>query len=343
MGNDTLILFDEAMVLHDMGAGHPERPERLRAVVDRLRDEHPLPGTRWEKPRLAPRAALERVHDLSYLDRLDGLRGYAARLDPDTSTSPGSIEAMYLAAGAAIDAVTAVVRGDASNALALVRPPGHHAEAGRARGFCLVNNVAVAAEYARAELGCERVLIVDWDVHHGNGTQHSFEDRADVLYFSTHRFPFFPGTGWLEEIGTGDGLGYTVNVPLPAFLGDPELGTAFREILVPVADGFRPDLVLVSAGFDAHRDDPLGGMQVSEEGFAALCGVVQDIATRHAGGRLALLLEGGYGLEGLAASVHACTQVLTGATPPPTAAATDPRFGELLAAIRDALAGRWSF
>ena len=340
---ETLILFDEAMESHDPGRWHPERPERLRAIVDLLRGDGRLTGVRWERPTPATRDAIERVHTTPYVERLESCRGRSVALDPDTHTSPRSIEAMYLAAGAAVGAVTAVVEGSARNALALVRPPGHHAEASRAMGFCLVNNVAVAAEHARAALGCERVLVVDWDVHHGNGTQHSFEDRADVLYFSTHRYPFYPGTGRMEEIGNGEGRGYTVNVPLPAGMGDEEYAAAFRELLLPVAEAYRPDLVLVSAGFDAHHGDPLGGMGVTSQGFAALCGLVADIAARHAGGRVVLLLEGGYGLEGLARSVRACARVLAGAAPPRITAAVDSRVAAHLGKTAENLSPSWRF
>jgi acetoin utilization deacetylase AcuC-like enzyme len=180
-------------------------------------------------------------------------------------------------------------------------------------GFCLFNNVAIAAAEARAVLGCERVLIVDWDVHHGNGTQQAFFDRRDVLFFSIHQVPLYPGTGWLDEVGEGAGLGHTVNVPLPPGCGDAEYEAALQELLRPIADAYRPDLVLVSAGFDAHRDDPLANMEVSDRGFAAMTQVVRDIATRHAGGRLVLVLEGGYDLDSLGRNVRQTVDMLTGA------------------------------
>jgi acetoin utilization deacetylase AcuC-like enzyme len=225
-------------------------------------------------------------------------------------------------------------------AFALVRPPGHHAEAGQGMGFCLFNNVAIAAEHAIAERGCERVLIVDWDVHHGNGTQHSFDDREDVLFFSVHRHPFFPGTGTLRAVGRGAGEGRNLNVPLHRPMGDAEYVALFDELLVPVAEEFDPDLILVSAGFDAHANDPLGGMDVTEEGFAALCGTVRDIAGRCCDGRVALTLEGGYDLDGLARSVHACTEVLCGATPPGGFGAPDRAAVEVLSEVQ-ALHRRW--
>jgi acetoin utilization deacetylase AcuC-like enzyme len=236
--------------------------------------------------------------------------------DPDTWASPGSVEAAYLAAGAALDAVTEVVSGHYRHAWALVRPPGHHAEADVAMGFCLFNNVAIAAAHARAELGKKRVLVVDWDVHHGNGTQHSFYERDDVLYFSVHRYPFFPGTGAVGESGQGAGEGYTINVPLSMGLGDAEFVAACQELLVPVADAFQPDLVLVSAGFDGHVDDPLGGMMVTDDGYAAMAAIVRGIAQRHAQGQVVLLLEGGYDLGALGRCARRCVDVFNGAAAP---------------------------
>jgi acetoin utilization deacetylase AcuC-like enzyme len=330
MADETLLVTDKLFVEHDPGPGHPEQPDRLRTILARL-EERPVAGTRFAAPQAAARAAVERIHDPRYVAQVASLRGKAAMLDPDTSTSEHSVDAAFLAAGAAIDAVTAVVQGTAKRAFALVRPPGHHAEPGAAMGFCFFNNVAIAAAHARATLGIDRVLIVDWDVHHGNGTQHAFESRRDVLVFDTHRHPFYPGTGALGEAGRGEGEGFTVNVPLPAALGDGDYAAIFRELLVPVAAAFRPQLVLVSAGFDPHVDDPLGDMVVTDDGFAAMCGIVRDVADAHAGGRMAMVLEGGYDLDGLARSVHGCIEVLAGATPP--AASTRVRGG---AALREA-------
>jgi acetoin utilization deacetylase AcuC-like enzyme len=313
---DVLLLSDEAMLGHDPGPGHPERPERLQAILADLRRE-PIAGTRWAAPNPAPREALERVHTPAYVADLLRLRGRSADLDPDTTVSPGSIDAALLAAGAAIDAVDALMTGAASSAFALVRPPGHHAEPARAMGFCLFNNIAVAAAHAKARHGCRRILIVDWDVHHGNGTQAAFYADPSVLYFSTHQSPFYPGTGGPEEIGEGEGKGFTINVPLPAGLGDGDYVAVFSLVLGPIAGSFAPDLVLVSAGVDAHRADPLGEMRLTEAGFAHLCGGVLKIAQHHAGGRVALILEGGYDLRALPACVRACANVLAGARTEP--------------------------
>lgn len=304
-----LIVHSERMVEHDPGPSHPESPERLRRAADALRD---LPGARWHEPREARDVELERVHHRAYVARLRELRGRALTLDPDTHASSGSIDAAYLAAGAAIEATEHVFRGGDATAIALVRPPGHHAEADAAMGFCFFNNVAVAAAHARATLGCDRVLVLDWDVHHGNGTQHIFEERRDVLFVSLHQHPLYPGTGALHEIGRGDGRGYTVNVPFPGGLGDADYLLALDALLVPLADAFRPELVLVSAGFDAHDADPLAGMALSEAGYAAMARVVKGIAERHASGRTVLVLEGGYDLDAMPRSLRAAAEGLGG-------------------------------
>ncbi len=340
MADDVLLLYDEAMLRHDPGQAHPEQPARLGAVHHAL-TENPVPGARWGVPKPATRESIERIHSAAHIDRVESVRGQTAALDVDTVVSPGSVEAAYLGVGAAIDAVTAVVNGDAQRAFALVRPPGHHAEHDRAMGFCLFNNIAIAAAHARDRLGCERILIVDWDVHHGNGTQQAFYGDPNVLFFSTHQHPLYPGTGASDEVGAADGTGYTVNVPLPPGFGDAEYTAIFQQILVSIADSFAPDLVLVSAGFDAHRDDPIGSMEVTDAGFAFLCAMVRDIADRHANGRLALILEGGYNAPALARSVRACIEVLAGSTPQQPDGEGDARANEILNLIRAVHASAW--
>jgi acetoin utilization deacetylase AcuC-like enzyme len=327
------MLFDRAMIGHDPGPGHPERPERLRAV-EAILNALDAPAFDFESPGEADRSVLTRVHAEAHVDRMLALRDDEARLDPDTVVSAGSIRAALLAAGAAVAGVDAICEGETETAFGLVRPPGHHAEADRAMGFCLFNNIAIAAAHARAVHGIERVLVVDWDVHHGNGTQAMFYGDPGVLFFSTHQFPFYPGTGALREVGAGAGIGHTVNVPLPPGTRDGDYAKVFGEILRPIADAYAPQLVLVSAGFDAHADDPLGGMEVTEDGFAMMCEAVRSIADAHAGGKLMLLLEGGYDLEGLARSVLACALVLARHTAPPVGMSTT-RGGD--AALRAAI------
>jgi len=339
-----LIFTDERMMLHDPGADHPEQPARLRAAVAALRNTG-LP-LRWHAPAPAPVEAILALHDRAYVDRILGLRGRSAQLDPDTALSPGSIDAALLAAGAAIDAVKAVCTPGAETtaAVALVRPPGHHAERGCAMGFCLFDNIAIAADHAIRSLGLERVLIVDWDVHHGNATQHLFEERNDVLFVSLHQFPFWPGTGGPGEIGIGPGEHFTLNIPLPEGCGDAEYVHCFRALVEPVARQFMPQLVLISAGFDAHRRDPLAGMRVTEAGFSAMCASMRGIADRCADGKIALVLEGGYDLEALGASVAACARVLTADVPAvPDIGTPHPAIDELVGRLRALHAPRWRF
>lgn len=294
---------------------YPEHPGRLTAILELL-ERSPVPGVRFETGAQATHEQLCRVHTMGYLESLYRLRGQKAWLDVDTTAiSPGSIEAAEVAAGTAVAAVEAVMSGRAESAFALVRPPGHHAESVRARGFCLFNNVAVAAAHARAALGCSRIMIVDWDAHHGNGTQEIFWADPSVLFFDIHRAaPFFPGSGNLEDVGGGLGEGTTVNVPLPAGAGDTAYIKAFREILVPAAEWFQPDLILVSAGFDPHWNDL--ALSVSYEGFGAMTGIVQDLARRHCDGRLVFVLEGGYNLTSLSQGVRSVLDVLAGSEPP---------------------------
>jgi acetoin utilization deacetylase AcuC-like enzyme len=271
----------------------------------------PPAGVVRETPRPATEAEIEAVHTRAYRASLQGLAGRRARLDPDTAMSEGSWDAACLAAGAAVGAVEAVWSGRAQNAFALVRPPGHHAEQARAMGFCLLNNAAIAADAAR-RAGAARVLILDWDVHHGNGTQNIFAARPDVLYTSVHQYPFYPGTGAHDEVGAGAGKGFTVNCGLPGGQDDADYGVVFHDLLLPAARAFAPDLVIVSAGFDPHERDPLADMQVTDRGFAAMCSAVAELADGACAGRLVLLLEGGYDLEALATSVRACLEVLGG-------------------------------
>ncbi|WP_197911907.1 histone deacetylase family protein [Kineobactrum salinum] len=295
---------------------YPEHPGRVTAIRSLL-EQSPLPGLSWRSGRAATQEELAQVHTAHYLSDIFRLRGQNAWLDVDTTAvSPGSVEAAEVAAGCALEAVDAVMEGATETAFAVVRPPGHHAEPVRARGFCLFNNVAVAATHAQTEWGCQRVMIVDWDAHHGNGTQDIFWADPDVLFIDLHRAaPFYPGSGTLEEVGAGIGEGSTVNIPMPDGAGDLAYLKAFNDIIVPAADWFSPDLILVSAGFDPHRFDL--ALDVSYQGFGAMTGVLRQLARRHCQGRLVFVLEGGYNLESLANGVHAVLQVLTGGEVPP--------------------------
>jgi acetoin utilization deacetylase AcuC-like enzyme len=317
-GRVVAVVEDARFHEHRGPAGHPERPERLVAVGEAL-DAHRSALTSLPA-RAAHDGELRLIHEASHLALVAEAAAHApSRIDADTYACAASDAVARLAAGAAIDLVRAVASGRAHAGIAAVRPPGHHAEAARPMGFCLYNNIALAARAAQRELGVGRVLIVDWDVHHGNGTQHSFEDDPSVLYFSTHQFPHYPGTGAWHEIGTGRGEGTTVNVPMPAACGDEEYLAVFARVLAPVARGFAPELVLVSAGFDAHRDDPLASMELSASGYYGMAAWVRALADEICGGRVACVLEGGYSASGLREGVDA----LTAALESPTVAAPD--------------------
>ena len=309
-----LVVRDPVFREHASPRAHPECPERLEAI------DRALAPLEERVRRLAPREAspdeLLRAHGREYLDALARIEGKRGQLDPDTYASPRSVEVARLAAGSLVEAALRVAGGEAKRAFAALRPPGHHAERAAPMGFCLLNNVAVAAQALRAQAAVERIAIVDWDVHHGNGTQHLFEGERDVLFVSSHQFPFYPGTGALDEQGSGAGLGATVNFPLAAGCGDAEYGQLFDELLVPMLLAFRPELILVSAGFDAHARDPLGGMSVSTAGFAGFAARLCAVADEVAGGRIVLALEGGYDLEALGESVAAVVEVLAAPEPP---------------------------
>ena len=300
----TLLYYDPRFLEHDTGV-HPEKPERLRRIVARL--EASGLAAQCARPNWGPasRARLERVHEAGHVDRVAAMaaRG-GGRLDPDTVVSPASFDVAQLAAGAACDAVDRVIAGEAQTALCLVRPPGHHAIPERAMGFCLFNNIAIAASAARDEHQLDRVLVVDWDVHHGNGTQDIFYADGRVGFFSIHRWPFYPGTGDTDETGTGAGLGATFNRPV-AF-GTPR--QTYRELFAAELEKFaariRPQLVLVSAGFDSHRADPIGSLGLEIEDFAELTKIVRDVADVHAQGRVVSILEGGYNPPVLAECVE---------------------------------------
>jgi acetoin utilization deacetylase AcuC-like enzyme len=309
----TGIVRDVRYLDHRADTYHPESHHRLE-VIHQMLQEPGMKGNYVEiPPRFASREELELIHVPRYVELVASTadRGYAM-LDPDTYACPKSYETARLAAGGVLAAVDQVVSGGVDNAFAFIRPPGHHAESSRAMGFCLFNNAAVAAAYALREHRAGRVLIIDWDLHHGNGTQHSFYERAEVLYFSTHQFPYYPGTGSVNETGNGRGKGFTVNVPLAPGPGDGEFAAIFEEILEPISREYEPGLVLVSAGFDIYYQDPLGGMQVTPAGFANLAKIILEFAEKSCGGKVVFLLEGGYHLEGLRDSVREVLRTLRG-------------------------------
>jgi len=309
----TLLYTHPACLEHDPGRHHPESPARLRAVLDALADPEFDALERGE----APEAALDdllRVHPRRHVEQiLDAIpkSGHVA-IDADTVLSPASGTAALRAAGAVAAAVDAVVAREADNAFCAVRPPGHHAEPDRAMGFCLFNNVSLAARYAQRKYGTGRALIVDWDVHHGNGTQDIFYEDGSVFFFSTHQWPLYPGTGRANETGAGAGEGATMNFPLPAGSGRAEVLGAVRSALMPAMEEFRPELVLISAGFDSRAGDPLGRFTLTDEDFADLTRAVMEVADRSAGGRVVSTLEGGYSLTGLASAAAAHVGVLLG-------------------------------
>jgi acetoin utilization deacetylase AcuC-like enzyme len=299
-----VLVSSPRFVDHVTPVGHPERPERaeaLQAVAATFSEQ----GGEVVEPRVATDADLLRVHTQEHVDAIVATRGKATMIDEDTFTSPDSDEIARLAAGAVLTGVDRVLDGPkGSRALVLVRPPGHHAEADRAMGFCLYSNIAVGAAYARSR-GCARVAIVDYDVHHGNGTQWIFYEDPTVLFVSSHQYPFYPGTGAASEKGRGAGVGFTLNIPLDAGAKDDDVERAYAEQVIPAVRGFKPDLLMISAGFDAHEMDPLGQLRMTTGGFGRLTKTLVDLAAEVCDGRVVLVTEGGYDLKALSDSLTA--------------------------------------
>lgn len=300
----THLYYDPRFLDHDTGI-HPEQPRRLRSVMARLESSNLVEDCVRPRWKLASRERIERVHLPGHIDRMAAIAAKGGgQADSDTVISSQSFDVASLAAGAACDAVDRVLAGETKTALCLVRPPGHHALADRAMGFCLFNNIAIAACVARDEYELNRVLIVDWDVHHGNGTQDTFYADGRVGFFSSHRWPFYPGTGDADETGTAAGLGATCNLPIAFGTQRDKYRHRFASELENFAARIRPELVLVSAGFDSHRADPVGSLGLESEDFAKLTTIVQSIAAAHAGGRIVSILEGGYNPPVLAECVE---------------------------------------
>lgn len=323
--NHAGVIKDKRYLDHDTGEGHPESKKRLETIYTMLGDAD-LSGSIAEiDPRPATHEEILMNHSPEYLKQVKATNGKGLfALAADTFTSENSYHAALLAVGGVFKAIEMVKGGELTRVFSLQRPPGHHAERGRAMGFCIFNNVALGALYARKVLGLRRILIVDWDVHHGNGTQHSFETDPSILFFSVHQFPHYPGTGLYTEVGKGKGEGFTINVPLGKGYGDAEYAYIFEKLLKPVALEFGPDLILISAGFDIHKSDPLGGMKVSTQGFAILTRSIINMANACCGGKVIFSLEGGYNLEVLRTSVKAVLKELSEKTlsDPETAANT---------------------
>ncbi len=295
----TGIVKDQRYKEHNMGAFHVESPQRLEVIYRMIEEEISFPYQEI-KPRLAQEEEITMIHSPSYLNYIKNTSGkQRVILDPDTSTSARSYEVALLAVGGLLKAADLIMAAEIQNGFALIRPPGHHAEASRAMGFCLFNNIAIAAQYLRKKHKLNRILIVDWDLHHGNGSQHSFYERNDVLYFSTHQYPHYPGTGYWDEIGKNSGEGYTVNAPLSPGKTDEDYLFIFRHLLRPIASVYKPQFILVSAGFDIHQNDPLGGMRISNQGFGALTLELLHLAHQLCQDRILFTLEGGYDLQGL--------------------------------------------
>jgi acetoin utilization deacetylase AcuC-like enzyme len=334
----TAIVTDPRYIAHT-DPRHVERAERLMAIHQAL-DSSGLNDTLMHlTARAATDAELQAAHQRDYLETIqhyiDQGGGY---IDPDTYMNNESWEAATFAAGGLMRAVEAVMQGECDNAFALIRPPGHHATANRAMGFCIVNNVAVAARYALNTLGLERVAIIDYDVHHGNGTQDIFYEDPQVLFCSTHASPYYPGTGLLDEMGSGEGAGTTLNVPLPLGVGDEGYEQVMRELVVPAVQRWQPQLILLSAGYDAHWSDPIGPMILSASGYARLTQMIYDLAHEVCSGQLVLTLEGGYNLDALGASVVSTIHALQGEPsdkdPLGTITAPEPKLDSLVARIK---------
>jgi acetoin utilization deacetylase AcuC-like enzyme len=302
----TAYLYDPVYMQHKTGWGHPEKPERLKAIHDAVRAAPYFKDLVMIKPSMPDMKYIEAIHSKAYIQRVrkeiedDGI----SYLDSmDTGVSGDSYDVALQAVGGSLSMCDAVMEGNARNGFCAIRPPGHHAEWDYAAGFCIFNNIAISARYLQSEYAVSKIAIVDWDVHHGNGTQHSFESDSSIFYISLHQFPHYPGTGSTSENGAGSGKGYTLNIPMRAGSGDTEYTSAFQNTIIPALHEFKPELVLISAGFDAHRHDPLSSIMLSSESFGLFTKMLMGVAGTYSQGRVIAFLEGGYDLSSLAESV----------------------------------------
>ena len=320
-----------ASLEHDTGLGHPERPDRIRAIEAELESRDWLGWEAVEAP-AATDEQLRRVHPADYIQRVEKLSARSAPFDMDTPTSPGSYEAALRAAGGACALADALLTGGERTGFSALRPPGHHAESETAMGFCLFANVAIAARHALDSLGAERVLVLDWDVHHGNGTNTIFHDSREVLFVSIHQSPFWPGSGPLDDVGSGHAQGYSINLPVPAGTGEPAFLSLIEHVVMPVARQYRPDLILISAGYDAHQDDPLGGLRLSTSSFGGMSSRMRALG-EELGAPVGAVLEGGYDLTATADSLAETVAALSGGALPPEVA-RDPLADQAAGVLR---------
>ncbi len=341
---DLGFLIDERFILHNPGNRHPESPMRLLAIRDALNEMRV--ERRWRKIEARPARTdeLELIHHASHLERLEQASKRAPTyLDPDTMVSAESYQVAQLAAGGVLECVDAICVGSVRRAFAFVRPPGHHAEPDKAMGFCLLNNVALGAAYARRKFGLDRVAVVDFDVHHGNGTQVAFYDDPHVLYLSSHQFPLYPGTGDFNEIGTGKGEGFTVNFPLPQGTGDGTFIPLYSRIVAPLLDQYAPQLILVSAGFDAHFRDPLAALIVTNAGYASAAASLILAADRNCQGRICFVLEGGYSAEALRDCTKDVLMHMESEAPAEVTTAVNPLFHQISEHCRNVVGTFWKW
>lgn len=305
--SDLSFVYHKDFLNHDTGAGHPERPDRLRTLINHLITKPLWKEINHVQPQVAPLEWVEKVHPIEHIKTIERRckNGETVLDTGDTHVCRASYDVALLAAGGMLLGIDEVMNGKSKAAFCAVRPPGHHAETATVMGFCLFNNIAIGARYAQSKYGVERVAVLDWDVHHGNGTQEIFYSDPSVFYISLHQYPFYPGTGAANETGIGKGEGFTLNCPMRAGSTEKDYIEAFHSKILPALGKFHPDLIMISAGFDAHKDDPLASILLTEESFAKMTELVMDVASKHCGEKIVSVLEGGYDLQALARSVEA--------------------------------------